>query len=95
MKKVFVTLILAIMVLSISGCARRIADLTYVSTKNVSEQDLSASATDGERVTGEDKSHIIIFIPTGTPNAEEALDRAIESKPGGVELPRFSGQVPI
>ena len=90
MKKLFLVLILAVMVVSTSGCARRIADLTYVSTKNVSGQELSTSTTDGERVTGEDKSHIIIFIPTGNPNAEEALDRAIESKPGGVALKNAS-----
>lgn len=39
-----------------------------------------------ERVTGEDKFHIIVFIPTGQPSAKEALDKAIESTPGAVAL---------
>ena len=90
MKKLAVILVLAAMVLATSGCARRIADLTYVSSKNVSQDKLSNAVSDGERVTGEDKAHIIIFIPTGNPNAEEALDRAIESKPGGVALKNAS-----
>jgi hypothetical protein len=70
----------------LSGCSNRIADLTYVSTKNVSQEDLATATSDNERVIGEDSSHIIIFIPTGTPNAEEALDRAIEKKAGGIAL---------
>jgi len=72
--------------LFISGCSHRIADLTYVSTKNVTQEELATATSDNERVTGEDSSHIIIFIPTGNPNAEEALDRAIEKKKGGVAL---------
>lgn len=38
------------------------------------------------RVTGEDTAHIILFVPTGVPNAKEALDRAIEGTPGAVAL---------
>tara|TARA_R110000744_G_scaffold380110_2_gene499817 strand:+ start:293 stop:673 length:381 start_codon:yes stop_codon:yes gene_type:complete len=70
----------------LSGCSHRIADLTYVSTKNISQEELATSTSDNERVKGEDSSHIIIFIPTGNPSAEEALDRAIEQRKGGVAL---------
>jgi len=70
----------------LSGCAHRIADLTYVSTKTISQEELASTTTDGERVEGKDTAHIIIFFPMGTPNAEEALDRAIEKKKGGVAL---------
>ena len=38
------------------------------------------------RVEGKDVKHIIIFIPTGVPNAKEALDKAIESVPGAIAL---------
>ena len=70
----------------LSGCANRIADLTYVSTKSISQEELASTTTDGERVVGKDTAHIIIVIPTGKPNVEEALDRAIEKKKGGVAL---------
>lgn len=85
MKKAAVTFVLSGVVF-LSGCAHRIADLTYVSTKAVSQQELASARSDGERVDGEDSAHIIIIFPTGTPNAEEALDRAIEKKKGGVAL---------
>lgn len=85
MKKAVVVVVLSGTVF-LSGCANRIADLTYVSTKAISQQELASTTTDGERVEGKDSAHIIIFIPTGTPNAEEALDRAIEKKEGGVAL---------
>lgn len=85
MKKAVVAVVLSGTVFS-SGCAHRIADLTYVSTKAISQQELASTTSDGERVDGKDSAHIIIFIPTGTPNAEEALDRAIEKKKGGVAL---------
>lgn len=38
------------------------------------------------RTVGIDKIHIVSFIPTGIPNVKEAMDNAIESKPGGVAL---------
>lgn len=80
------TLVALLSTMVLSGCSTRIADLTYVSTKNVTQADLASAKSDGERVTGEDSAHIIVFIPTGNPNAEEALDRAIEKKKGGVAL---------
>ena len=85
MKKAVVAVVLSGTVF-LSGCAHRIADLTYVSTKSISQKELASTTTDGERIEGKDTAHIIIFIPTGTPNAEEALDRAIEKKKGGVAL---------
>ena len=41
----------------LSGCSHRIADLTYVSTKNISQEELATSTSDNERVKGEDSSH--------------------------------------
>ncbi len=38
------------------------------------------------RTVGIDKAHTLIFIPTGIPSVKEALDKAIESQPGGVAL---------
>ncbi|MGB5444991.1 MAG: hypothetical protein WBM99_05715 [Psychromonas sp.] len=70
----------------LSGCTQRIADLTYVSTKNISQEELANATSDNERVVGEDSSQIFIIIPTGNPNTEEAIDRAIEKKKGGIAL---------
>ncbi|WP_019025853.1 hypothetical protein [Colwellia piezophila] len=69
-----------------TGCSSRLADLTIVSTKNVSEQQLIDSKTQVKRSIGEDIMHIIVFIPTGVANMEEAMDNAIESVPCGIAL---------
>lgn len=85
MKKIFAASIIASSV-AFSGCTTRLVDFTVISSKNI---DLSRGAEftrHMSRVEGEDLVHIIIFIPTGVPNAKEALDRAIESVPGAVAL---------
>ncbi len=79
----------ALVVLSlifVTGCATRLVDFTIISTKNI---DLSRGADfkrGPSRVQGEDKVSIIIFIPTGTPNIKQAIDKAIQSVPGAVAL---------
>ena len=86
MKKNVGLLVLAILFLGVTGCSQRLVDFTIISSKNV---DLSQAATfqrGQSRVEGKDIKHIIIFIPTGIPNAKEALDRAIESVPGAIAL---------
>ena len=83
MKKLVLGFALA---MAISGCTTRLVDFTIISSKTI---DLSRGAEfkrGKERVNGEDMAHIIIFIPTGIPNAKEAMDRAIESVPGAVAL---------
>jgi hypothetical protein len=77
---------IALFALSCSGCTRRVADFTIMSTKNI---DLTRGADFKRadvRTEGEDTKHIIIFIPTGEPNAKEAADRAIERIPGAIAL---------
>ncbi|MDY6842652.1 MAG: hypothetical protein SVW57_00985 [Thermodesulfobacteriota bacterium] len=86
MKKNVGVLVLVILVLGAIGCSQRLIDFTIISSKNI---DLTQAATfqrSQSRVNGEDARHIIIFIPTGVPNAKEALDRAIESVPGAIAL---------
>ena len=78
--------LIASLALLSAGCTTRLTDFTIISTKNI---DLSRGAEfvrGPGRVEGVDKKHIIIFIPTGVPNAKEATDRAIESMPGCVAL---------
>jgi hypothetical protein len=69
----------------LSGCATRMLDFTIISTKNVDISRLGEFQR-SERVEGVDTRYIIILIPTGNPSIEEAVDRAIESVPGGVAL---------
>ncbi|MBA6291669.1 hypothetical protein H4J58_18815 [Colwellia sp. MB3u-70] len=72
--------------LTLGGCTHRMADVTYISTKAVNQEQISTASTDNVRVTGEDMKQIIVFIPTGRPDMKEALDNAIETKPCGIAL---------
>ena len=80
------TLMAVMFLFSLFGCTMRLVDFTIISTKNL---DLSRAASferGKSRVEGKDEAMIIIFIPTGFPSIKEAVDRAIESVPGGVAL---------
>ncbi len=84
-RKIGILFILLIAV-TLSGCVTRLGDFTLISTKNV---DLSKGASfqrGPSRVKGDDVVTIIIFIPTGIPNMKTAIDKAIESVPGGIAL---------
>ena len=61
-------------------------DFTIISSKNVELSRAASFERARTRASGIDRVHIIIFIPTGMPNAKEAMDRAIESVPGAVAL---------
>jgi hypothetical protein len=71
---------------TLSGCSQRYIDFTTISSKNIDMTRGAEFERGHQRVVGVDKAHIIVIIPTGTPNAKEALDRAIESTPGAVAL---------
>jgi len=78
--------VLSLTALIFNSCSHRVLDFTLISTKNV---DLSKAAffeKGKQRVNGEDKVHIIIFIPTGSVSIKEAVDKAIETTPGCVAL---------
>ncbi|MDT9547438.1 MAG: hypothetical protein RI826_08905 [Chlorobium phaeovibrioides] len=70
----------------LSGCSTRLVDFTILSSKKV---DLARAATfvrDEGRVSGCDMAQIIVIVPTRTPDAGAALDRALASVPGAVAL---------
>lgn len=74
--------------LCLSNCTSRLTDFTVISTKNVPVGDghpveFKKGTT---RVKGKDTAHWVLFIPFGTPNLKEAIDRAIESTPGCIGL---------
>ena len=77
----------AIIILLIgTGCTTRLVDFTVISTKNIDWSQAATFQRAKARVEGKDWVHIIICIPTGVPSMKEAIDRAIESVPGGVAL---------
>ncbi len=77
-------LALVAVVLMASGCRTRLTDFTFLSTKNVDLSRIGEFQRAPQRIEGKDTIHIILFVPTGQPNLKEAIDRAIESVPGGV-----------
>jgi hypothetical protein len=84
MKKI----LLALMVVALAGCTtNRGLDFTVISTKNIDLSRMGEYKKTADRAVGEDTLHVIIGIPLGSqPNMEEAIDKAIESVPGGVAL---------
>ena len=83
-----ITTILAssMILLGLANCYQRLTDFTVISSKNVDLSRASDFKRGKDRVIGKDLKHIIIFIPTGRPDAKEALDKAIETTPGAVAL---------
>jgi hypothetical protein len=78
---------LSLILLVLGGCASR-GDFTALSGKNVNLSNLKVDKTMSKgRTSGEDCTHIIIFIPTsGPPTLEEALDQALEAKQANLLL---------
>lgn len=85
MKKIAIPLTL-MAAMCTAGCSTRLVDFTIISSKNVELDRAGTFERAKNRVKGTDMVHWIIIIPTGVPNAKEAMDRAIESVPGAVAL---------
>lgn len=68
------------------GCTQRLFDFTIVSTKNIDLAQLSSTEKGKNRVEGEDKSDIVVFIPTRTIAIDQAIDNTIEGIPGCIAL---------
>lgn len=87
MKKALSLSALASVVLILGSCTHRLTDFTVISTKNVPLGIESTKIKKADtRVKGVDKSHIILFLPIGSPNMKEAIDKAIHQHPGCVGL---------
>lgn len=69
-----------------TGCKTRLTDFTILSSKNIDFAKSEQFTRGPSRVVGTDTAYIIIFIPTGSPHVKEAVDKALESVPGGVAL---------
>jgi hypothetical protein len=75
-----------VLAMALGGCTHRVLDFTIVSTKNIDLSKASTLTRSSQRTDGQDKIHIIIFIPTGSINLKEAVDRALAKVPGSVAL---------
>ncbi|WP_224959399.1 hypothetical protein [Geomonas subterranea] len=78
--------ILILCLFMLCGCTARLTDFTVVSTKNIDLARGAEFVREDKRVEGTDTKFIFLFIPFGLPDAKEAVDKAIESTPGGVAL---------
>jgi len=87
MRRLFI-FCLAFVLLSLGGCYLRLGDFTLVSTKNLGRTYSPVS----QRVSGEDCSHRLLFIPLGSlnPSIEEAADRAVRKATGADMLTNVS-----
>ncbi|MBQ7822620.1 MAG: LysM peptidoglycan-binding domain-containing protein [Bacteroidaceae bacterium] len=76
-----------LLLVGMSSCSHRLTDFTVISTRNVPLGNQVASLQKADqRVKGVDRSHVILFLPIGTPNMKEAIDRAIDKYPGAIGL---------
>ncbi len=85
-KRLALNALTSLAALALCGCTTRLIDFTVISSKNIEWSRANEYRRGTSRVSGEDTKQVIIIIPTGVPNAKQALDRAIESIPGAVAL---------
>jgi hypothetical protein len=67
----------------VSGCSVRTADMTLMSTRmvNIDRVDLDKLPTT-QRVVGEDRKWVVLFIPIGLPHLKDAVDDALNKGKG-------------
>lgn len=86
MKRVHVSsLFLPLLIIVFSGCTQRLGDLTIASTKNVAftrEGGIGTQYVEVGDCEGRDFDYLIVFIPTGTPNIEDAADNCLDNGDG-------------
>lgn len=75
----------------LASCSQRIVDYTLISTKNFDVTRMKEYKVTTQRVTEEEKVHIILFFPTKLYSGhgqmlKQAIDNAISSIPGCVAL---------
>ena len=70
-----------------SGCVTRTADLTILSTRNVSLDSTDLDSLPQTRgVEGKTSKMMLLFIPLGVPHLEDAVEDALEKGNGDVLL---------
>jgi hypothetical protein len=83
MKKLSIVLFASII---LTSCSQNLFNFTIVSTKNIELEKLSSLEKSSERTKGEDKTSIIIIIPTRKIKIDQAISNTIDGIPGCVAL---------
>lgn len=87
MKKIILPLLILLGMVISTSCTHRLTDFTVISTKNIPITSSMPNMKKADmRVKGVDTAPRILFIPIGSPNMKEAIDKAIEQYPGCVGL---------
>lgn len=73
-------------ILFLSACTIRQADLTAISTREVNLHGVDLNSLPKKRVVGEDSSFVFLFIPFGLPQLEDAIDDALDKGGGDLML---------
>ena len=79
-------LMLAMISCMLFSCTQRLVDFTIISTKNIDLTKASTFQRGKTRVQGKDVAHMIIYVPIGTPNMKQAIDKALQSTSGAIAL---------
>lgn len=79
-------LLLVTLASATGACTTRLIDFTVLSTKNVDLSRVNEYQRRPFRTDGTDRIHIVLFVPFGSRDLKEAIDRSIESIPGAVAL---------
>jgi hypothetical protein len=83
MKKLSISIFISVV---LTSCSHNLFNFTIVSTKNIELEKLSSLQKSSEKITGEDKSSIIIIIPTRKIKIDQAISNTIDGIPGCVAL---------
>lgn len=70
-------LVLSVLFL-LPACSQRLGDLTIASNKNIDVGTYSPNAMEAKDIKGKDCKPVILFIPTGVPDIEAAIDDAFQ-----------------
>lgn len=72
---------------ALTGCTLRVADLSIVSTRNISldHRDLD-QLPQKKGIRGVDSKWIVLIVPIGTPHLEDAIDDALDTGEGDVMI---------
>ena len=73
-----------VLMMMLSACSSRIADLTLVSTKNLGTSTINLNSKSGKRERGEDCKFSLLGIPFGIPSLKTAVDKALQAGNGTV-----------
>jgi hypothetical protein len=78
MKKKLMILPVLVLIGAMSGCTQRLGNFSILSTKNTEIGKNYVRVTTDKKASGVDSKPIIVIIPMGNPNMQEAADRALE-----------------